>query len=331
MAEFRPLPRRRREVNMTEDLDLIAQEESPAAELESLLEKLDAECDRPDWLANVHTMTLYVNKDIAQQFLARNVEPELGKPGTNRPEVTGGAATIRDDIISGDWVFNHQGIGFDTNGNLIDGAHRMRAIIRAAEQTGEDLEVPIQVTWGLPPKSNEKMDLQRRRSPGTYLAMAGKANGNRMATIAKLVHRYETANFDDAFSARHWNADTSLKIVREVVAAHPLIDEANVWAGRLMKKITASAGGAAYLLLREKYSQALVDEFFEGIITGANLPEGDARLALIRWRENQRMNVKVAYPPVHLAVTLKAFAAFRNRTPVSAMTFKPSVERFPRA
>src|SRR5688572_29619488 len=165
--------------------------------------------DLTDWLAEVTTWTGYVDGVGAQALLEHNVRPEIGKAGTNRPQVTGAVAELLKDILGANWMFNHQGIAFDVDGKLIDGQHRLEAIVRA-DKVSPGIMVPIMITWNLPPQSNEKIDLVRRRSPATFLAMDGKASSSRLSTILKLIWLYETANFDEAPSKAHWGQTPDL-------------------------------------------------------------------------------------------------------------------------
>jgi hypothetical protein len=49
-----------------------------------------------------------------------------------------------DQMRKGEWINSHQGIAFDTNGNLCDGQHRLMAIVEA------NVSVKMMVTHGVP-------------------------------------------------------------------------------------------------------------------------------------------------------------------------------------
>ena len=55
-------------------------------------------------------------------------------------------------LQSGNWQLTHQGIAFDKNGVLIDGQHRLWAIVEA------DVKAPLLVTRGVEPETQEAID-----------------------------------------------------------------------------------------------------------------------------------------------------------------------------
>lgn len=77
------------------------------------------------------------------------------------------------DMKNGRWMLNGQGISFDEDGNLIDGQHRIAAVIRAG------VTVPMLVMTGLP-KSNggiiktiDTFDIGKRRLLANQLKIDG--------------------------------------------------------------------------------------------------------------------------------------------------------------
>lgn len=71
-------------------------------------------------------------------------------------------------------------IRFDVNGMLLDGQHRLAAILES--ETSQHMVV----ITGLPPESQVYMDAGRKRSPGDQLALAlGIRNGNQAASIVR--------------------------------------------------------------------------------------------------------------------------------------------------
>lgn len=304
--------------------------ETSLVDLDDFITKLEADQERPEWLAQVRSANLYVNADIATTLLARNVKPAPGKGGTNRPEVTGSKDVLIGDILNGNWRYSHQGIAFNVSGDLIDGQHRLESIIRA-DKVEPGISIPLMVTWGLPAESNEKIDLARRRTVGTFLAMDGYTAGARLATSLRLIYLYERNNFEGPVTDVYWKQNPDVTEIRKCLQEHPYAPDGCLIGGQLQGIITASAASAAWTLCREKYPDEMNMEFVSGLKSGANLSEGDARLALRQWALNQKVNGKRAIPYVHMAAYLKAFTAFRRQETVRIITFKPTVERFPRA
>ena len=81
------------------------------------------------------------------------------------------------------WRLTHQGIAFDTEGNLIDGQHRLNAVIKA------DATVPMLVSRGLDRDGMLVMDTHKKRNDADALAVAGYSVTPRSLTILKALIR----------------------------------------------------------------------------------------------------------------------------------------------
>jgi hypothetical protein len=72
------------------------------------------------------------------------------------------------EMLAGRWRLTHQGIALDPQGRLLDGQHRLRAVLEAdLSQSG--IVVPMMVTVGVPRDTFAVMDSGRPRSAGSFL------------------------------------------------------------------------------------------------------------------------------------------------------------------
>jgi len=71
------------------------------------------------------------------------------------------------DILAGQWETHHQGIAFDGPGHLVDGRHRLLAIIRS------NTSVWIHVFRGVPSESQRTMDVGAGRDLADRLTLVG--------------------------------------------------------------------------------------------------------------------------------------------------------------
>lgn len=298
--------------------------------LEQMIKEMeDRTGDLPEWMEQVNTWHGYIDAIGAQLMLERNIKPQPGKAGTNRPLVRGSVEEKLEAILGSGWRFNHQGIAFDNDGWLIDGQHRLEAIVRA-DKVSPGIQVPLMVTWGLPPNSNEKIDLVRRRSTGTFLAMMGDVNTSRLNTTLKMLYFYDTTDFDKAIDPNLWKRPVDLEIIKQMREEHPLAVPAMNIGGQLQGIFTASAAATGWTLCRERYPDEMNIEFVAGIKDGASLEKGDPRLAVRNWSINRRERGMKLVPYVHLAVYLKAFRAYRLGESMDTIGFRPTYERMPR-
>jgi hypothetical protein len=96
----------------------------------------------------------------------------------NRPMREDDIRAYARDMATGNWFTTHQGIAFDENDNLIDGQHRLRAIILSG------VTVRMMVTFGLPSKIDGKeittmdsVDRGRPRSVADQLTIQHEIKG----------------------------------------------------------------------------------------------------------------------------------------------------------
>lgn len=97
-----------------------------------------------------------------------NITPEMAKKwlehgnNKNRKMSKPKVAALAKEMRSGNWKLTHQGIAFDSTGRLLDGQHRLQAIIDAKAT------VEIVVSKGMDPSSMLAVDLGVRRRRADY-------------------------------------------------------------------------------------------------------------------------------------------------------------------
>src|SRR5438552_7073950 len=116
----------------------------------------------------------------------------------------------------GDWLVTHQGIAFDTNGVLVDGQHRLAAVIEA------DLPVEMTVFSEVEPDTFDVLDTGKRRNAADVLAIEGEKSTTMLAAMVRAVWLYQ--NRRDASWSGSGAAVTNHQIV-QTLQAHPRIRE----------------------------------------------------------------------------------------------------------
>ena len=127
--------------------------------------------------AGVRLQWIEVTPEKAQLWLENNF--------VNRPLSDGVVAAYARDMIAGVWVPTHQGIAFNDLDDLIDGQHRLHAIVRSG------VTVRMMVTFGLPSKiagremtTMDAVDRGRTRSVSDQLKIQhGMKDGSAIAAI----------------------------------------------------------------------------------------------------------------------------------------------------
>lgn len=100
---------------------------------------------------------------LARAYLSKN-HPN------NRTARQGAVDVFAADMQEGRWQLSHQGIAFDDKGFLIDGANRMRAIVKA------DTTVAMMVARGLTAEAVQSIDNNSKRTVADALKIAGRPN-----------------------------------------------------------------------------------------------------------------------------------------------------------
>lgn len=112
-------------------------------------------------MGEMKSKVMMVDPALALAWLQRNIE-------TNRPlrptVVDGYAGEMR----RGEWHLTHQGIALDIDGNLIDGQHRLAAVIKA------NVIVPMMVTVNAPAGSFVALDGGVKRTLADRLTMSAE-------------------------------------------------------------------------------------------------------------------------------------------------------------
>lgn len=92
-----------------------------------------------------------IDARLAMKWLADNAT-------YNRPVRVGVVSQYAEMMKRGDWKLTHQGVAFDTHGILIDGQHRLMAIVKA------NVVVPMMVTRDTPEGAFSSIDCGVHRS-----------------------------------------------------------------------------------------------------------------------------------------------------------------------
>lgn len=128
------------------------------------------------------------------------------------------------DMKAGNWHLTHQGILFDWNDVLIDGQHRLWAIIESQST------IEMVVTYGADPTSQEFIDGGEMRQARDVLALRGEKVNPLMVGVGKLLAkqvlqrqnptRQETVEiYDEYKEAIHFAAKAFPRMVRGVTIA----------------------------------------------------------------------------------------------------------------
>lgn len=211
------------------------------------------------------------------EFRVLNVGPDLAaawleKNDNNRNEAKGNAAKISRSMELGDFKFLGDPVRFDTEGQLLDGQHRLKGIV------DNGIEIPLLVIRGFHAAAQLYMDQGKTRQAGDQVKLAGVTaqSGNNWASIARLVIRWDAGDVLGnllvpgtaeivAFCEEHKD-----QMARAVAAANSQY--------RRVGARKPVAGATFYFA--ELIDAQLAHRFFRQLATGEDIRTGDPVFAL---------------------------------------------------
>jgi hypothetical protein len=194
---------------------------------------------------------------------------------TNRPLSRPVVRSFAEAMRRGEWLVTHQGIAFDGNGVLVDGQHRLAAVIEA------DQPVEMTVFTEVPEGAFDVLDTGKRRTAADVLAIEGEKNSILLAAMVRIVWLYQ--NRPDLNWSGGAAGVTNHQIV-QTLEQHPKVRDF-LGLGEQIAAATGmikSAAGAASYLVEQAVTRADLTGWYEGIIEGTGLSKGDPRLRLRR-------------------------------------------------
>jgi len=121
----------------------------------------------------VKTKIVVVSPHLASRWLERNRR--------NRRVREDRVTRYAEQIEDGEWMLSPDAIAFDYNGSLINGQHRLKAIIEANEPA------PFIVAIGLEPDAFKISDVGVKRTGGDILRIEGFKNPEELAAATRLM------------------------------------------------------------------------------------------------------------------------------------------------
>lgn len=266
------------------------------------------------WLLGKHDKPdiryLKVTPVVAEKLLSMNTR--------NRPKRARDVNEWADEMAGNRWLVTHQGVAIDRDNAIVDGQHRLEAIV----ESGVSVTMPVAV--GLDPETYKVIDSGRKRTTSDALATNGEKSVHALAAAVKLVYMFDNLWLDggtrrihtDMLMAYLEGKEEGFREAVRFASTAPI-------HGLYMMKTAISAG--YYLLHRDVGNTVLVDEFCDGVMMGEMLPKNDPRFGLRRVAANDNKRSAV----VHLALWLKAWHKYATDQDARLIVYKREIEDFP--
>ena len=178
-----------------------------------------------------------------QSITPRKAAEYLEANTSNRPLSRSVVKQFAEAMSRGDWMVTHQGIAFSAGGVLVDGQHRLAAIVEA------DIPVQMTVFTDVDEGTFDVLDTGKRRNAADVLALEGEKSVSMLAAMVRTVWLVE--NRPDLTWSGGGSATTNHQIVT-TLAAHPGLRDFLVVGDQLaaaIGMIKSAAGAASYLVV----------------------------------------------------------------------------------
>lgn len=265
-------------------------------------------------------MSIYAKVEIVTPKAAHEW---LSKMIFNRPlkdTLVDGYARI---MRAGGWDLNGQGLIFDDNDLLLDGQHRLHAVIAA------DCPIEMLVVRGVKKGVFDSIDIGSKRRSADVLGILGFEHTAAFAATLCWVRRYELGNLR---SIQPEDKPTSPEIAGMAKRYADVHDSVRWCFSALGKTADRPVIARAHMAFAHwafhRASGRKATEFFTGLATGADLP-----VSSVVWQMRKRLLVDVRSrermsPTVILAMVVKAWNAYCTGEVKKQIVWKET-EEFP--
>jgi hypothetical protein len=187
----------------------------------------------------------------------------------NRPLNKAQVEFYAEEMRKGEWVLNGESIQFTRNGELVNGNHRMHAVIKAG------IPVKFTVIRNVDDNSFARFDSGRNRGLGDVLSIADVPN---YCNVASILKRYYAIKNDSPYfmsDNRSTGRGVHLKIKKSNAFYLDLYNSNSnfiqeiyrfsqkIYTENRIMKITEIGGVCMYLILDKKHPKEFVYSFFE--------------------------------------------------------------------
>jgi hypothetical protein len=257
--------------------------------------------DEPTLASQVHTLAarptssiVAIDPETAARWLTHN--------GANRNVRTRQVIKYANDMLAGRWKLTGAPIQFAGDGRLLDGQHRLHAVVRAG------VTVPMFVVRGLPTDAQSYMDTGAKRTVSDQLGIAGYQYATVVAAGGKLALLWTTGRL-----AQSKTDSISDSEIRNFVENNEYLIEAARFTTRLRRMgldLHPSVVCAVFWALVEAgHDEERVLAFFSAMAEMRSDGPGDPKHALLQRIATARRSRQRIESPQMLSMVIRAYNA----------------------
>jgi len=246
----------------------------------------------------ITSKVVIVTPSLAVEYLSNQIK--------NRPLSALRVDKYAKDITNDRWMVTHQGLAFDYDGRLIDGQHRLNAIIKANKP------VKMIASFNVDPSTFIVFDTGGNRKPSDIIALEGYASRVARMASASIVY---CINYELGFAPskglpksignanvaviNYFKNNIGIMASAEYIAGYPRRDTL----------VPDSVSCFIHYQIQKKYSERndIANDFIRQLLTGDNLPAESVIAELRRQLMASRMGNHKLMLSIIVARTIIAF------------------------
>lgn len=226
------------------------------------------------------------------------------------------------DMEAGNWQENGESIKFAADGVLLDGQHRLEAIVLSGTTQR------MLVVTGLPNATQETMDDGRKRTLNDALSLRGEEYAVPLSSLLRRALMWQNGLYRNTGAYTPTNTECLA-----FLAEHPEVRASAKVASQARKgsRLPASVLGLTHWLFSQIDAED-AEWFFERLASGVGLEEYHPVWTLRKRAAEIDDSAGRVPEDMLLAFVVKAWNAYRDGEPVKLLRFRPggaNPERFP--
>ena len=210
------------------------------------------------------------------------------------------------DMENGKWVEETgQTLKIATNGRLVDGLHRVHAVLKSLKTVKFDL------CFGLEPESAVVVDQNAARSIADIIRIAGGADISRSQAIVRRICAWERGL---PMGFRSGDKATPVEVYERYLLTPQLFDAAARRGGDCNNHNVGTplvSGTAFYLFCQHDDDAAVAHEFFDSLISGLGFDDTNTAIRMLRERMIRRRNDRLSATEM-LALYIRAWNRYNT-------------------
>lgn len=268
---------------------------------------------------NTNSIKVYqrvVTPEDAQKFLEKN--------NGNRKLSERNVLFFFHQMKRGDWQLTADPIKFSKTGRLLDGQHRLAALIK------NNKPIEMFIAEGLDEKIFTVLDTGKNRSAGDLLSTQGFKNSNALAGAVRSILLYQQGYYSDPGRAARVSKATNTNIIKWI-EDNPEIQEILGFTNHVYRQFRYISHGPLTMLYwtLSRKNQEQADNFFGKYASGIELSEGSAiRLLRERLIKDSQNKTKLSSRD-KTAIFIYAWNAFVTKKTIERLTLQKNYQ-FPK-